>query len=118
MHRIQDARIYFHMPEQFLDLSGKMSHKIFLGQIIQSQITYTDNYQLSRELSDGSLTCSLHDYDNCIYRMLEREMVANTVDNCTVPWVPNNSRICTKPNDVNTTFWIAWNRLTNQKKVG
>ena len=49
--------------------------------------------------------------------MLEREMGAQTEENCTVPWVPNNEKICDGPKDVNTSFWIAWNRVTNQKKA-
>ena len=33
---------------------------------------------------------------------------------CTVPWVRNTSNICKQPKNINTTFWIAWNRITNQ----
>ena len=43
-------------------------------------------------------------------------MKQETEDNCTVPWVPDSGYICTKPKDINTTFWIGWNRITNQKR--
>ena len=43
-------------------------------------------------------------------------MKRNTADECTVPWIKDNSKICSTSDDINTTFWIAWNRITNQKK--
>ena len=110
------VKVYFHKPEQFLDLSGRMGYKIYLGEVVQAQISVQDNHQLDRILENGERTCSDHHYDNCIYDMLAREMQSRTEDNCTVPWVLKSSRICTKPHDINTTFWIAWNRVTNQKK--
>ena len=42
-------------------------------------------------------------------------MKGNTKDNCTAPWVLDSDKICSKPEDTNTTFWISWNRITNQK---
>ena len=55
-------------------------------------------------------------YDNCIYKALITKMKEKTENEngCTVPWVVNSTSICKKPKNVNTTFWIAWNRVTNQ----
>ena len=55
-------------------------------------------------------------YDNCIYNALITKMKEKTENEngCTVPWVVNSSKICKKPKNLNTTFWIAWNRVTNQ----
>ena len=110
-------KVYFHMQSQFLDLNGRMGHSFHVGDVCDTQITYFDYHQISREMSEGVVTCSESHYDDCIYRMLEREMVSNTVDNCTVPWVPNNAKICSSQKDINTTFWIAWDRITNTKKA-
>merc|ERR1711997_849959 len=41
-------------------------------------------------------------------------MMNNTKSKCTVPWIRNNEKICTTPEDVNTSFWISWNHGTNQ----
>ena len=89
---------------------------------MQSQITVTDIKILERNLpkdekeQNVTKTCSKEVYDDCIYGMLARVMRANTDDNCTVPYIRDDSKICTKPEDINTTFWIAWNRVTNQMK--
>ena len=48
--------------------------------------------------------------------MLERRMKDGTEDECTVPWVLNNSNICSRPDDAVKAFWIGWNRITNQKE--
>ena len=120
-----DVKLYFHGPDQFLDLSGRMGYKLYRGEIMQSQVTVTDITLIERNLEEdeedanskeGTKTCTNEIYDDCIYGMLARVMRENTEDNCTVPYVRDDSKICTKPNDINTTFWIAWNRVTNQKK--
>ena len=55
-------------------------------------------------------------HDQCIYDTLITKMKEKTQNEngCTVPWVVNSTNICKKPDNVNTTFWIAWNRVTNQ----
>ena len=92
---------------------------------MQSQITVTDIEILEREIKqdkddlnfkEGSKTCSNENYDDCIYNMLARAMRENTEDNCTVPYIRDDSNICSKPNDINATFWIAWNRMLNDRK--
>ena len=92
---------------------------------MQSQVTVTEVTLLERAVKkdgddptfvEGSKTCSHEFFDDCIYNTLTRLMRENTEDNCTVPYVRDDSKICTKPKDINATFWIAWNRVTNQKK--
>ena len=119
-----DVQIYFHGPDQFLDLSGRMAYKLNLGEIMQSQITVTDITILERDqkkdeddptYKEGRKSCMTENYDDCIYNMLTNEMRKNTEDNCTVPYVRDDRKICTKDKDINTAFWIAWNRVTNQQ---
>ena len=116
--------MYFHGPDQFLALSGRIGYKLYVGEIMQSQITVTDITILKRNqkkdeddptYKEGRKTCMTENYDDCIYNMLTREMRKTTEDNCTVPYVRDVSKICTKKKDINTTFWIAWNRVTNQQ---
>ena len=108
-----------------MDLSGRMGHKVYRDEKIQSQITVTDISILKRDKNDddddpnfvnGAKTCSYELYDDCIYNSLTQKMRKNTEDNCTVPYVRDNSKICTKPKDINTTFWMAWNQGTLQQK--
>ena len=112
--RMINAKVYFHTPDQFLDLSGRMGHKVLLGQKLTTQVKYIDFYQLERKVEVNKKSCAYHDYDGCMYNALYRLMMNSTKDNCTVPWIRDNHRICTKPEDINTTFWIAWNHVTNQ----
>ena len=93
---------------------------------MQSQITVTDTEVLERIVTEKdddtgkeekTKTCSKEIYDDCINEMLNLIMRKNTEDECRAPFVrDDNERICTKPKDINTTFWISMNRSTNQKK--
>ena len=113
--RKRDVKIYFHKRGQFLDLSGRMGFKFYKGMRSEQQVSFLENIQISRTLGSGKTSCSNGVYDQCIYNMLEREMKKDTMDKCTVPWVPCNSKVCSNAADVNTSFEIAWNRVTNQK---
>ena len=71
----------------------------------------------------GSKTCMESNYDECMYKALVDHMHSNTQSEggCTVPWVldenlEGTSKICKEPDNINKTFWIAWNRVRNQKK--
>ena len=93
---------------------------------MQSQITVTDTEVLERNVKEFNnisgkefkvKTCSKELYDDCIYGMLSKFMRKNTEDGCRAPFVrDDNDTICTKAKDISTAFWIAWNRVTNQKK--
>ena len=106
--------VYYHGKDEFLAFSGRMGHKIFKGKKIQTQVRVQDVHQLSRRIHDehdhdGSgeheiITCRHHKYDECMYHKLKRMMQDATEDNCTVPWILNNSRICRKPKDIKTAF--------------
>ena len=65
-----------------------------------------------RENEDGDLTCTDSVYDDCMYSALERHMIEDS--GCVVPWIRSEEKICTDADAVNRTFWIAWNRVTNQ----
>ena len=76
---------------------------------------------MSKENDDGGKTCIHTTYDKCMYGALVDRMKNNTPseDGCTVPWVMNEdntgtTKICKNAENINTTFWIAWNRVTNQ----
>ena len=78
---------------------------------------------MSKDKEDGSKTCIESNYDECMYGALVDHMHSNTQSEggCTVPWVLDDnlegtSKICKEPDNINKTFWIAWNRVTNQKK--
>ena len=122
-----DVKVWFHSKDQFLDLSGRLGSKVFMGRRYEMQIGVQDTHQLEYKnvhngiiLYDSDRKCSYEPYDKCMYQTLTRYMVEGTKDSCTVPWVPYTdpryvSRICTKSEDINNTFWIGWSRITNQK---
>ena len=47
-------KLYFHGPDQFLDLSGRMGYKLYRGEIMQSQITVTDTKILERTVKENT----------------------------------------------------------------
>ena len=81
---------------------------------MMTQVKYVDFYQREKTLKGGKKSCMHEEYDQCMYSALHDLMMKGTKSKCTVPWIPNNDRICTSPEDVNTTFWISWNHVTNQ----
>ena len=99
-----DVKVYFHGKDQFLDLSGRMGYKVYKREKLQFPITATDITILERDAKNdehdpnfkkGRKTCSNDLYDDCIYNMLARTMRQNTAKNCTVPYIMDNSNICT-----------------------
>ena len=91
-----------------------MGYKIFPEQRLSASVNYLGIDQLERTLGNGEKSCLHHNYDDCMYSALSRLMRTQTDHNCTVPWIRDNDNICTKPKDMNTTFWISWNHVTNQ----
>ena len=100
-----------------------MGYQIHLGEKFQSQVNVQEiiqfeykNVKNALALTEEDKSCSYDVYDDCIYSTVVKIMKNKTEAQCTVPWVRDNTNICSIPKDINTTFWIAWNRITNQKK--
>ena len=86
-----------------------------------AELVTLQNRMLQKEDSNGMKSCSYANYDSCIYSAITRHMKNQTPSEggCTVPWVigsdgkgPEN--ICKSTKNVNLTYWIGYNRLTNQ----
>ena len=100
-----------------------MGYKTYLGERFECQITLNEiiqkeykNVKNALALSSKDKTCSYDIYDDCIYEKVAKIMKDNTDQHCTVPWIRDDKRICKNSEDINTTFWIGWNRITNQEK--
>ena len=121
-----DVELYFHGPDQFLDLSGRMGYKLYRGETWQSQITIRDTNIIERDFTaeeeDWDIkrlgkTCTNEGFDKCVYDMLARDMRDATEDHCTVPYIKDATTICTKGKDVNIASTIATNLLINGEHV-
>ena len=114
-----DVKLYFHAPDQFLDLFGRMGYKLYRGEVMQTQITIRDSNELEKESADdknyfafgktANKSCTKDLYDDCVYNMLSRDMRENTEDGCTVPYVKDADNICTKEKDILMTSEIVRN---------
>ena len=118
-----NVKVYIHAKDQFLDLSGRMGYKIHVGDKMQFQVGMEEIQQLeykdvknSLALTSSDKSCSHEIYDDCMYETVARIMKEQSEQHCTVPWIRNNTNICATPKDINTTFWIGWNRITNQER--
>ena len=118
------VKVYFHSDGSFLAFSGRMGHKVYKGDKIQTQVTFQNVERLERIIEDPyeahpgttyQKTCAHHDFDTCLYGKLFEAMKHRTEDECTAPWMPNNTNICTKRSDINSTFMITRQRFTNQE---
>ena len=86
----------------------KISFRIQLALVIS-------NYYNFDELGTvGRITCSHELFDNCMDKALVDTMRKVTEDNCTIPIVMDNSKICTKPEDIKKAFFIARTRMLNE----
>lgn len=119
--RHQSSKIYFHHVGQYLDMNGRMGYEVNVGDVAQSQVSWTDIRMMSKENADGSRSCIESVYDHCMYGALVRYMKERTKNEggCTVPWVMDDNegttKICKDPENINATFWTHWNHVTNQK---
>ncbi|XP_059079351.1 uncharacterized protein LOC131877632 isoform X2 [Tigriopus californicus] len=108
------AKAYLHKMNQFLDFNGRMGYTFRPNEAHYYQVAYEDIRTLPQPKSDHvhGETCTRQIYDRCIYSTLERVMLNSS--GCVVPFLPSQAEICTSQPGINTTFWIAWNRVTNQ----
>ena len=91
-----------------------MGHKVLLGTNMQAQVDVHHFSLLQKKLENGLLSCEHFNYDQCIYKTLEKHM--NESYGCIAPWVVGSKvGICTDYEKAKGAFEIAWNRVTNQK---
>ena len=64
----------------------------------------------------GRITCSNDPFDTCMDDALVETMRSVTEDNCTIPIVMDNSKICRKPLDIKNAFYVARTRMLNEAK--
>ena len=64
----------------------------------------------------GRITCSNDPFDKCMDNALVETMKNVTEDNCTIPIVMDNSKICRKPLDIKNAFYVARTRMLNEAK--
>ena len=124
-------KIHMHEKNQFWDFSGRMGHEIKAGEKVSLQININDVRQIATE-SDATddddptgfdQNCEYVNYDDCMYEQLTKLMIEETEENCIVPWYPirfseeliGNHTVCSQEKDVNSSYWIYWNRATNQE---
>ena len=121
-----DVELYFHGPDQFLDLSGRMGYKLYRGEKMESQMTikdyiilerdeidYEDDDLFSFKSAEANKTCTNDIFDDCVYDVMAKEMIDNTGDKCTAPYVRDPIKICTKERDIYAASRIATNLLAN-----
>ncbi|XP_040576980.1 uncharacterized protein [Lepeophtheirus salmonis] len=109
------VEIYLHQMGQFLDLSGRMGYKVVIGERHESQISYRDMRMLEKpDKGEGSFVCRTINYDHCMYQRITDLMVDQL--GCVSPWVKNTSfEICKESTKMNASFWITYQRITNQE---
>ena len=64
----------------------------------------------------GRITCSNDPFDTCMDNALVETMKSVTEDNCTIPIVMDNSKICRRPQDIKNAFYVARTRMLNEAK--
>ena len=44
-------------------------------------------------------------------------MKSSTESSCTVPWVLDDTKVCTSKQDMNNSYWTHYTRITNQQAI-
>ncbi len=64
---MRSVKLYFHRPGQFLDLSGRMGHKMYPGEVVQAQVNYEDVRMVPKKTDRGKeMSCTNSTFDNCM----------------------------------------------------
>ena len=70
-----------HARDQFLDLSGRMGYKLYIGERFESQVTLQEINQLEYKhvsnalwISSNDRSCSHEVFDECMYKTLANVM--------------------------------------------
>ena len=109
--------IFIHHSGQFLSPNSRSRVDVALGYFTKIAINHEVVQMLGGE--DFS-TCvdsfgAYQDFDACMYNQMQ-ELMINQVG-CTVPWIPDKSKICTESGKSKTAFEIYQQNRRNQKDI-
>ena len=115
----RNVSLILHRKDQFLDMSTATSLTLYHTQSFRTKVTYQQFIGLASPDYTGEVTgvkgkdtCSKDvNYDQCVYQSKEDMMRRGTRQNCTVPFTPNNEKVCNETDDMETTFQIATKTL-------
>ena len=104
-----------HRKNQFLDSSTSTSLTLDTSQYARTKVTYqqfnalpTTDWTGKVTGVKGNRTCSDKiNYDQCVYQAKERMMIEQTKEGCTVPFTPNNAKVCNESDDIIAAFVIS-----------
>ena len=111
-----------HQKNQFLDMQERFPLKIYSTE--HSELKITHNVFLGIPEIDhtgkitgtkGRETCSDINFDQCLYEQREDEMRRLTKDRCTVPYTPNNEKVCNDLEDIRKVQLVAMNKFEGHK---
>ena len=108
-----------HRKNQFLDGSTSTSLTLDTSQYVQTKVTYqqfnalpTIDWTGKVTVAKGNKTCSDKvNYDQCVYRAKEKMMREQTNESCTIPFTPDNTKVCNESDDAITAFGISTQTL-------
>ena len=115
--------VFIHHHGQFSSPNSRSRVDVDIGSFVKIGI----NHEVVQMLSDKG-ECVEHygldegvdgdmedSFDGCMYSKLRRIMLDEL--NCTVPWMPDQTRICTEPEDRKRAFELYQKNRRNQKDI-
>ncbi|XP_059098535.1 uncharacterized protein LOC131892719 [Tigriopus californicus] len=104
--------IFIHHKGQFLSPNARSRVDVDTGHFVKIAV----NHEVVQLLGDdGSCVNVKIDYDTCIYQTLRDLMLAQV--GCTVPWLPDKSKICIVEEDRKNVTVIYQANRRNQKNI-
>jgi hypothetical protein len=109
--------IFIHHPGQFLSPNSRSRVDVQLGSFTKIAINHEVVQLIGGE--DFS-TCVANygeysDFDDCMYQTMQKLMLEQV--GCTVPWIPDKSKICRDKQKRNAAFEIYQQNRRNQKDI-
>ena len=105
-----------------MDESGRFPLNVYKTESVKLQLSYKEFTGLAEIDHTGKLTgekggftCSNINFDECVNQKKANLMLDKTTDNCTVPFIFDNEKICTQPNDIRIAYKISRRKYEGQR---
>ena len=105
-----------------MDESGRFPLNVYNTESVKLQLSYKEFTGLAEidhtgkvTRKKGGFTCSNINFDECVNMKKANLMLDKTTDNCTVPFIFQNEKICTQPNDIRIAYKISRRKFEGQR---
>ena len=110
----EDVDVFIHHSGQFMSPNSRSRVRIKSNRDVKVSVTH-ETVQMLEEFGTCTYTYQQGSYDNCIYQQMSKKMLEEI--GCTVPWLPNRSKICIDVNHASQARDFYHKNRRNQEDI-